>query len=139
MLSCSTGGRLGGAASTGRLVQAAFQDGLETLIGTGVQGQAAPRGRFHSLGGVLLGQAKDAQAGTKAHLGMRLAVQDALAHTGGGRPHAGGPLDQARGCPLQVLLVALGAVLGDRGGVMRHAAAHMAGHPRAAMEDLQRG
>ena len=55
------------------------------------------------------------------------------------RPDGPRPVDEARGRPLQMVLVGLGHVSGDGGVTAAERASRMGGHPLTAVEDLDGG
>ena len=69
---------------------------------------------------------------------MRLGVQDLSKHLRSGRTDGLRPIDQAGRCPLQMLLMRLGAMLVDCRLPIGFPTAHMRGHSLAAVEDLHR-
>ena len=84
-------------------------------------------------------EAQDAESRAIALLGMRTIGEDRLDERGRLRPNRAGPVDEARGRPLEVLAVGFGHV--GRVGRMRAAdgAPAMGGDALAAMEDHDGG
>jgi len=72
---------------------------------------------FCTQSGVRVGiaQAHDSQTSPVTDLRMRLAFQNRAHNLGGGRTDGFGPVDQPRGGPLQMRLVALGHMLAHSG------------------------
>jgi hypothetical protein len=96
-------------------VERVLQDGLQTLIREGLELDRPLAGGFQPRARVKLFQPQDAQAGPIPHLGARFALKNGLDHLGRRRPDPFGPVDQPRGRPFQVRLVALGHVFGHGG------------------------
>src|SRR5207244_11973279 len=117
-------------------VQASLEDGFQTSIGTSLCCQGVSTGRFQSRVGIGLGQAENAQTGAIAHLRMRFAVQDGAGDLGRGLAHALSPVNQPRGGPLQMSLVAPGSMLVHGGVVVGGEAAYVRRHAFSALEDL---
>src|ERR1700676_4592209 len=69
---------------------------------------------------------------------MWLAGQDVLHQPRRKGTHLAPPFDDARGGPLQILLVRLGAMSGVRAGGVQPAAARVTGYALALIEDLHR-
>src|SRR4029077_2265847 len=92
-------------------VQTSLEDGSQTLIGTCLCCQGVSTGRFQSRVGIGLGQAQNAQTGAIAHLRMRFAFQNGANELRRGLTHALSPVNQSRGGPLQMSLMALGPML----------------------------
>ena len=129
-----------GAGRLQRLaVEPAFQHRLHTLIGAGAGGHGTRRRRFQPLVRIALAQPQNPQTRPVAHLRVRLTFQDGLEQLRRGRSHRLRPMQQARGRPSQVLLMALGSMLVDGRGFIGLAAAGMRSHALAAVEDLHRG
>src|SRR5262249_6143371 len=102
------------ASSWGRQwdrIEPVLQDRLHALIAAGMSEDCPFRGGFHALRGVLLRQTNDAETGTIAHFRMRLFAQDALEQLSRVRADGARPVHHARGWPLQMRLMTLGAVL----------------------------
>jgi len=59
-------------------IEGVLQDRLHALIATGLGEDSALGSSFHTFRRVLLGQANDAEAGTIAHLGVRLLAENAF-------------------------------------------------------------
>ena len=116
-------------------VERALQDGFQALVRKGLELHGALAGGFQPLLRVHLLQPQDAQTGAISHLGIGLFLQDGADHLGGCRPHAVGPMDQPRGRPLQMGLMAFGHVFGYRGVPVGGAAARMRSHALAVVKD----
>ena len=99
----------------GNLVEAVLENGLDRLIGAAADLEGAATGGFEPGGRVGLTQPQQPQTGAIGLLGVRLAFQDVAGQLAGVRTGLLGPSDDARGRPLQVLLVGLGT-MGRIGG-----------------------
>ena len=123
----------------GRQVERVLQDRLDTLVPAGACRQGELRRRFHPRWRVFIGQPDDAQASSIAHLRMRFIFQNPCEQPCGVEADGAGPVHHPQRRPLQMRLVALGAML----GVGHHLAAavrtKVRSHPRTLMEDLHRG
>ena len=105
----------------------------------GADGERALAGGLQTARSIAFGQTQDADAGTKALLGVAAGAQDDLDQSHRGR--AGGlgvALDALMG-PAEIAAMAGGHVLGHRAVAAAKRAAHMAGDPLAEVEDLDGG
>src|SRR5262245_23311129 len=139
MVSRHEGELRGGLGGEGQAIETVLEDGVDVPVGAGVSGTGPSAGRFQPLDAVALGKTQDAQAGAIPLLGMRAIGEDGLDQRGGLWPDGAGPVDQARGRPLEVLAVRL-RHMGRIGRVPTAAiVADVRGHALAAMEDLDGG
>src|SRR5215469_5300989 len=121
------------------LVERVLQDRFHALEATGVTLQGASGGCFHAGCRVLIGEPDDAQTGPIAHLRMRLLRQNALDESSGVWSDLFRPVHHARGCPLQMGLMALRSMLILRDHLFSPTGAGMGGHALSLVEDLNRG
>src|SRR5436853_247453 len=132
--------RLGLGRRLDRLaVQMALQNRFDALVGTSMERDGAARGRLHSLGGVLLGEPQNAEAGAVTLFRVALGGHDVIQQSGGRRTDRLSPVHQPGGRPLQMPLMRLGPVVVDGGRLMGHLAPRMTSHAQAAMKNLHRG
>jgi len=108
-------------------------------VGAGADSAGAATGLFQPRVAVAFGQPQDAQAGAVALLGVRPVGEDGFDERGGVRADGAAPGDEARGAPLQVLLMGLGHVGGIGGVAAAEGTAWMGGHALAAVEDFDGG
>ena len=123
----------------GQAIEAVLEDGVDVAVRAGLGGPGPGTGRFHPLAPVALGEPQNAQAGAITLLGVRAILEDGLDEGGGVGADGAGPVEQARGRPLQVLAMRLGHVSGIGGVAAPEIAADVGGHALAAMEDLDGG
>ena len=109
------------------------------MIGTSAGRDRPLRCRLQALGRIALAQPQNAQAGPIAHLRMRLALENLGKQLRGGRPDRFAPVEQARGWPGQVLLMALRTMGVHGGGLIRLVASEVGSDALAAVKDLDRG
>ena len=116
-----------------------LEDGVDVAIGARLDGAGARARGFQPVAAVALGEAQDAEARAIALLGVRAIGEDRLHQGGGLGADRAGPVDQARGRPLEMFTMRLRHVCGI--GRMPPAAivADVGGHALAAMEDLDGG
>src|SRR5215831_6260129 len=120
-------------------VEGAFQDGLQALIGIGLELDGPLAGGLQPGSGIDLLQPQDTQAGAVAHFRVRFPIQDSADHLRSRDADPFGPVNQPRGRPFQMRLMTLGHVFGYGGVLVSMAVASMRGDPFAAMKDLHRG
>jgi hypothetical protein len=128
-------GRLG----RGQPVEPVLEDRVDVAVGADADGQGAGAGGLEAGGAVAAAEAEQAQAGAVALLGMGAVGEDGGDEGRGLGADGLGPLDEARGRPLEMLLVGLGHVGGGGGVPARRVIAQMGGDPLAAMVELGRG
>src|SRR5438270_10329619 len=92
-------------------VEVEFQNGLHARITARLQCHGTPRGSLHTLFRILLAESQNPKTGTITLLRMTLAGHDAIEYFRCCRAYLLSPVEHARGRPLQVLLMRLGAVL----------------------------
>src|SRR5882672_6496298 len=76
-------------------VEGAFQNRLQTLIGTSLKLESPLAGSFQPLGRVGFSKTHDAERSAITHLRMRLAFEDCADHLSRRRTHSFGPVNQA--------------------------------------------
>src|SRR5881628_1071400 len=86
-------------------VEAVLEDRVDVAVGARVDRDGAGAGGLEPRGTIALGQPQDAKARAIALLGMRPIREDRLHQGGGLRADRAGPVDEARGGPLEVVLV----------------------------------
>ena len=74
-------------------VERAFQDGLQALVGTGLELNGPLTGGLQSRAGVDLFQPQNAQAGPLTHFRVRFSFQDGAHHFGGCGADLFGPVN----------------------------------------------
>ncbi len=101
--------------------------------------QGAAAGGLEPVGAVSLAQAQDAEAGTKALLGMRLLLEDGLDQAGGLGPDRVGLMLQALVGPAGIAAMRARHVRRHGGVPPRLPGTEMARNPAAAVEQLDGG
>jgi hypothetical protein len=132
-------GRRAGRRFQGLAVERAFQNRFDTAVRTSVGDDGPLRRGFQTWVRIALAQPQNAQAGAVAHLGVGLACENGGEPLRGERSHGLGPGDEARGRPSQMLLMALGAMGGNRRRLRRLMAARVGSDALPAVEDLEGG
>ena len=117
-------------------VQAVFEKGFATFIGTGADGEGPAAGRFQPRGAVAFPQPHEAYTRPEALLGMGTRGENALHHSCGGCPTGGRPPHQPLRGPFCVMLVGSGPVRSDRAVAPFEARAQMTRHAGPFVEDL---
>src|SRR5688572_21506289 len=116
-----------------------LEAGRDIPVGERSDTEGACAGCVEAIRAVLLGEAEHAEARTIAVLGMSPLGEQALGKALGVDADAGGPAEDALGCPLGVLPVCEGHVCGDRRMPPLHAAPRMNGLTASQPEDLDGG
>ena len=130
-------GRSVGGVRIGRApVDVVFQDRGDRAVGETIDLEGAAAGGFETIGSIALAQAKDAETGAKALLGMRLLFEDGLDQAGRVRADGLGILLQALMGPAGVAAMRARHVLARRGVPPLLAGAEMARDPAASIEEL---
>lgn len=125
-----------GLGFEGQPIEPVLQDGLHRAIRHGPEGERAGAGGLQAGRGVALAEAEEPEAGAVALLRVRPALQDVLGERGGVGPGRRGPAQEARGRPLAVPLVRLGAVGGIGGVAAAPVAREGRGDAAAAVQNL---
>jgi hypothetical protein len=118
------------------LVETALENGFDGTIGEASDPKGAITGCFETLLGVAIRQADDSEAGPVPLLGVGFALDDPPSKLAGARPGLLRPGDDARGGPLQILLMGLRPMSRLRGVAALFVAAQMDGDPAPGVEDL---
>src|SRR5262249_14658080 len=92
-------------------IEPVLQDRLHALIAAGMRESCPFRAGCPGLRGGMVRRTHEAEAGTIANFRMRLFAQDALEQLSRVRADGARPVHHARGWPLQMRLMTLGAVL----------------------------
>src|SRR5437867_8088228 len=120
------------------VIEARFENGLNTAVGTGLECHGPTASGFQSLGAVAVHEAEDTQAGTIAEFWMGTRVEEVLDSGGRGRTDGQAALDHVGTGPFEVLMF-LGPVLGQCGVLARHETAQMSGNATSLQKDLDGG
>jgi hypothetical protein len=123
----------------GDLVEATLKDRVHGAVRDAADAKRSIRGGLEAVVRILLPESHEPETGTVALLGMGSALHDAPGQLGGGWPGLLGPDHDARGCPLEVLLVRLGAVAGLGRVAALLETERVGGDASAAVQDLDRG
>ena len=118
------------------LIESVLEDGLDALVGGGLDGQGALAGGFEPVYAVDVAQALEAHAGAKAQFGMGAGGNDALGDLGSGLSGFAHPTDDALGRPFRAGAMAFGHMFVSRGVVVFFMGAHVAGDTDAMVEDF---
>ncbi len=131
------GGRLVGGVRIGRTsVDVVLQDRSDRAVGQAVDLEGAAAGGFEAIGPIALAQAKDAETGAEALLGMRLLFEDGLDQASCVRADGLGFGLQALMGPAGVATMGARHVLARGGVPPLLPGAEMAHDPAAAMEQF---
>src|SRR5262245_53849096 len=132
-------GELRGGLGPGESIEAVLQDRIDMAIGAGLDRAGTGAGGLEPVRAIAFGEPQDPQAGAIALLRVRSIRENRGDERRGLRPDGPRPVDEARGRPLQMVLVGLGHVSGVRGMTAAAGAPAMGGHPLTAVEDLDGG
>src|SRR5262245_1204048 len=132
-------GELREGLGLGESIEAVLQDRIDMTIGAGLDRAGAGAGGLEPPRAIALGETQDPQAGAIALLRMRTIRENCRDERRRLRPDGPRPVDEARGRPLQMVLVGLGHVSGVGGVTAAEGASAMDGHPLTAVEDLDGG
>ncbi len=114
------------------------QDVADVGVFAGAQAQSHGAGRLQPGRAIALGERQQAQAGAVGMLGVGLTLQHLLHRGRTGHADTLAPGDEPLGCPLRLVLVALGQVFGHGSEAALVRAAHVAGHPLSTVQGFER-